>query len=113
MNKLEKIFKAWGIWFNPNDIQSELAGKRMEICDGCDSKRTTPFIHCGECTCPLKVKVYTPGIGGCPLRKWDSIEIEWEHKKNKIYYDRLKEWERKNTQCTSEDGKIGTKDTNG
>ena len=44
MNKIEEIFKAWGIMLDPNDIQSELARKRMEICDGCDSKRTTPFI---------------------------------------------------------------------
>ena len=59
MNKIEEIFKSWGIMFNPNDLQSELAGKRMEICDECDSKRTSPLIHCGECGCALKAKVYS------------------------------------------------------
>jgi len=39
MNKIVEIFKAWGIAFNPNDSQTELAGKRMEICDGCDSQK--------------------------------------------------------------------------
>jgi len=90
MNKIEEIFKAWGIMFNPNDSQTELAGKRMEICDGCDSKRTIPFIHCGECGCALKAKVYSPKIGACPKDKWMGVEMEWEHKKNKIQYDKLK-----------------------
>ncbi len=48
MNKIEEIFKAWGIMFNPSDAQAELAGKRMQICDSCDSKRTNPIIHCGD-----------------------------------------------------------------
>lgn len=90
MNKIEEIFKAWGIMLDPNDIQSELAGKRMEICDECDSKKTTPFIHCGECGCVLKAKVYSPKIGACPRGKWMAVEMEWEHKKNKIQYDKLK-----------------------
>jgi hypothetical protein len=90
MNKIEEIFKAWGIMFNPNDSQTELAGKRMEICDGCDSKRTIPFNHCGECGCALNAKVYSPKIGACPKDKWLAVEMEWEHKKNKIQYDKLK-----------------------
>ena len=90
MNKIEEIFKAWGIMLDPNDSQTELAGKRMEICDGCDSKRTIPFIHCGECGCALKAKVYSPKIGACPRGKLMAVEMEWEHKKNKIQYDKLK-----------------------
>jgi hypothetical protein len=90
MNKTEEIFKAWGIMFNPNDLESELAGKRMEICDECDSKRTSPIIHCGECGCLLKAKVYSPKIGACPLGKWTAVEMQWEHKKNKLQYDKLK-----------------------
>jgi hypothetical protein len=91
MNKVVEIFKAWGIAFNPNDLQSELAGKRMEICNECDSRVDTPFIHCGECLCALKAKVYSPKIGACPKGKWMAVEMEWEHKKNKIQYDKLKE----------------------
>ena len=90
MNKIVEIFKSWGIAFNPNDIQSELAAARMEICDGCDSKKTSPIIHCGECGCALKAKIYTPKIGGCPRGKWVAVEMKWENEKNKKRYDNLK-----------------------
>ena len=90
MNKIEEIFKAWGIMFNPNDAQSELAAARMEICDTCDSKRTTPIIHCGECGCALKAKVYSPVIGACPRGKWVAVEMDFESKKNKKIYDSIK-----------------------
>jgi hypothetical protein len=90
MNKIEEIFKAWGIMFNPSDEQSELAGKRMEICDVCDSKRTMPIIHCGECGCALKAKVYSPKIGACPRGKWIAAEMEWSNKSNKKKYENLK-----------------------
>jgi hypothetical protein len=90
MNKIEEIFKAWGVMFNPNDLQSELAGARMEICDECDSKKTKPIIHCGECGCALKAKVYSPKIGACPRGKWIAVEMAFENKKNKQRYDNLK-----------------------
>ena len=90
MNKIEEIFKAWKIAFNPNDIQSELAGKRMEICDGCESKKTIPIIHCGECGCALKAKVYSPKVGACPKGKWLEVEKEWERENNNKTYDNLK-----------------------
>jgi hypothetical protein len=90
MNKIEEIFKAWGIMFNPNDLQSELAGDRMQICDECDSKKTTPIIHCGECGCALKAKVYSPKIGACPRGKWVAVEMQFENKKNRLRYDNLK-----------------------
>ena len=90
MNKIEEIFKAWGIMFNPSDSQSELAAKRMEICDGCESKKTIPIIHCGECGCALKAKIYSPKIGACPKEKWLAVEKEWELKKNNINYEKLK-----------------------
>ena len=90
MTKIEEIFRAWGIMFNPNDLQSELAGKRMEICDDCDSKKTKPIIHCGECGCALKAKVYSPQIGACPRGKGVPVEMEWENKKNKQRYNQIK-----------------------
>ena len=90
MNKIEEIFRAWGIMFNPNDAQSELAAARMEICDTCDSKRTTPIIHCSECGCALKAKVYTPMIGACPRGKWIATEMKWQNESNKKKYDNLK-----------------------
>jgi hypothetical protein len=94
MNKIEEIFKAWGIMFNPNDSQTELAGIRMKICDVCEYKKTNPIIHCGECGCALKAKVYTPVIGGCPKGKWTAAEMEWTARRNaernKENYEKLK-----------------------
>ena len=90
MNKIEEIFKAWQISYNPTSLQGELAIKRMEICDTCDSKRDSPFIHCGECGCVLSKKIYTPVIGGCPRGKWIAVEMDFESKKNKKIYDSIK-----------------------
>lgn len=82
MNKIIEILKSWDIMFNPNDIQSQLAIKRMEICDTCDSKKTSPIIHCGECGCPLKSKVYSPKAGACPKGKWNSVDVDFSYKIN-------------------------------
>ena len=90
MNKIVEIFKAWGIALNPNDSQMELAMRRMEICDSCDSKVEEPYIHCGECMCALKAKVYSPKIGACPRGKWTAVEMKWESEKNKKRYTNLK-----------------------
>lgn len=90
MNKIEEIFKAWGIMFNPSDSESELAAKRIQICDGCESKKTIPIIYCGECGCALKAKIYSPKIGACPKEKWLAVEKEWEIKKNNKNYEKLK-----------------------
>ena len=91
MNKIVEIFKAWGIAFNPNDSESELAAKRMEICDGCDFKRTSPIIYCSECDCALKVKIYSPAIGACPKDKWVDVEMEYFDKFNKNRYNQIKD----------------------
>ena len=91
MNKIIEIFTAWGIAFNPNDLQLELAGKRMQICDSCDSKKTTPIIHCAECGCALKAKVYSPQIGACPRGKWVAVEMEWTNQFNKNRYNQIKD----------------------
>ena len=90
MNKIQEIFKAWKISYNPNDLESGLAIKLMEICDTCDSKKDKPYIHCGECGCVLNKKIYTPKIGACPRGKWVAVEMEFEHKRNKQRYDKLK-----------------------
>jgi hypothetical protein len=73
--------------FNPNDIQSELAAKRIEICDSCDSKLTQPYIHCVECGCNLDAKTSCLTCE-CPKQKWlavvNTIEEEEELKKQTI-----------------------------
>ncbi len=84
MKKIIEIFKAWGIMLNPNELQDGLALKRMEICNQCDDRVDSPFIHCGICKCPLKAKVYASSIGACPKNKWISVELEWQEKYKKL-----------------------------
>lgn len=94
MNKLEEIFRAWKISFNPNDAQADLAAKRIEICDVCEFKDAIPIgpninvYRCSVCGCALKGKIYTPVThkdgGGCPKGKWNDVEDEYlKNKENK------------------------------
>jgi hypothetical protein len=74
MNKLVEIFSAWGISFNPNEPQSALAGKRIEICDGCEHRSDFPVKRCTVCGCALKAKIFSPVRGACPKGKWDKVD---------------------------------------
>lgn len=75
MNKIEEIFKAWNIAFNPDSEQSELASKRIEICNSCEHKVTNLGINrCSVCGCALKAKVFSPVKGACPKGKWDKVD---------------------------------------
>jgi len=75
MNKLQEIFKAWNIAFDPNNEQAELAAKRIEICNSCDKKVTNLGINrCSVCGCALKGKVFSPIKGACPEGKWNKID---------------------------------------
>lgn len=88
MTKVEEIFKAWSIAFNPNDAQADLAKKRIQICEECEFKQKIaigPGIHiarCSVCGCALKGKIYTPNTylsegGSCPKEKWKDVEKTW------------------------------------
>ena len=82
LSKTKEIFEAWAISFNPNDAQADLASKRIEICDACEHKVAEPYIHCGQCGCALKAKIYTPKTfaddgGSCPKKKWMWVEMDW------------------------------------
>jgi hypothetical protein len=72
--KVNEIFTAWGISFNPNDEQAELATERIQICNSCENKKDNPFIHCGLCGCALKAKIFSPIKGACPAGKWAEID---------------------------------------
>ncbi len=86
MNKVEEIFKAWGIAFNPDRYQAELASKRIEICNGCEHKKTSALVNtCGLCGCALKAKVFSPVIGACPDNRWDEIDKVMLHMNDKIF----------------------------
>ena len=91
MNKLQEIFKAWNIAFDPNNKQAELAAKRIEICNSCDKKVVNLGIkRCSVCGCALKGKVFSPVVGACPEGKWDDIDKE-SFSKPKVMTDRPKD----------------------
>jgi len=77
MNKVVEIFKAWGIAFNPNDKQAELAGLRMQICDLCEHKKTLGINRCNLCGCALKAKVYSQVESACPDGRWAKVDREY------------------------------------
>lgn len=86
MNKLQEIFKAWNIAFDPNNDQAELAAKRIEICNSCDKKVTNLGINrCSVCGCALKGKVFSPVKGACPIGKWDEVD----GKKQQVMSDKV------------------------
>jgi hypothetical protein len=76
MNKIQEIFTAWNISFNPNDEQAELASKRIEICNSCEHKKQNVLFKnvCELCGCSLSKKVFTPIVGGCPDGRWNDID---------------------------------------
>jgi len=84
MNKVEEIFRAFSIAFDPNAEQAELASKRIVICDSCEYKDiiSIGFMNVARCTvcgCMLRAKIYTPVLHddenkSCPMSFWDSIE---------------------------------------
>lgn len=77
MNKLEEIFKAWGIAFNPNHEQLNLAHERITICSGCEFRADVPIKRCTVCGCALKGKIYSPVKGACPKGKWDLVDEKY------------------------------------
>ena len=95
LSKTKEIFEAWAISFNPNDAQAELASKRIEICDVCEYKAVEPYIHCNQCGCALKAKIYTPRTykddgGSCPKTKWKEVEDDYLKTKDIDTYNKLK-----------------------
>ena len=95
LSKTKEIFEAWAISFNPNDAQAELASERIQICDACEHKAVDPYIHCNQCGCALKAKIYTTRTfiddgGSCPKAKWKQVELEYIKAKNLKNYNKLK-----------------------
>jgi hypothetical protein len=90
MNKIVEIFKAWNIAFNPNEMQSDLAAERIQICDNCEYKKNLPVIHCGVCGCALKGKIFSPVVSACPKGKWEEVDKKYLANKDKETYDNLK-----------------------
>jgi len=75
-SKISEIVKAWWIASNPTSQQSELAKKRLSICNTCDSMVDSVVFtkKCNECGCPIGKKIFANEMGTCPLQKWNKIE---------------------------------------
>lgn len=75
-SKISEIVKAWWIASNPTSQQSELAKKRLSICNTCDSMVDSVVFtkKCNECGCPIGKKIFTDVMGTCDLKKWNKIE---------------------------------------
>ena len=75
-SKISEIVKAWWIASNPTSQQSELAKKRLSICNTCNSMVDSVVFtkKCNECGCPIGKKIFTDVMGTCDLKKWNKIE---------------------------------------
>jgi len=89
----KKITKAWFDSYFGTDKQKELAIKRASICETCPSrdvkvKGIDLLTVCGECGCPIKKKVFSEVFNDCPLKKWESVDLEYypSRKTNKTLY---------------------------
>lgn len=71
--KIKEIFTAWKISFNPDEEQSALAARRLEVCSSCKHNlKTMVGTHvCIECGCPLSKKIFSTEKNPCPENKWD------------------------------------------
>ena len=82
---LFEIMDAWARSIRPSPEEKELAKKRAEICNGCEH-RVQKFnkikigIVCTQCGCPIEKKVYSKKQNPCPLKKWESVDIEYFNK---------------------------------
>jgi hypothetical protein len=89
----KKITKAWFDSYFGSDKQKELALKRSSICEVCPSrdvkvKGIDLLTVCGECGCPIKKKIFSDVFNDCPLKKWESVDLEYfpSTKTNKTLY---------------------------
>jgi len=77
---IKEIVTAWGSKINPSPELKELAEKRLEICDSCESKdyvKVDKFYRCKECGCPLAGKSFSRKDHACPKNKWVDVENEY------------------------------------
>lgn len=85
-----EIIDAWATSMNPSEEVKELATKRLEICNSCDSnvellknKKWSRF--CNQCGCPIKKKIFSHKIkDACDLNKWEEVDKEFKNKKNRL-----------------------------
>ena len=90
MNKIVEIFKAWNIKYDPTHAQSELAGKRIEICNSCEYKSDAVYSKCTVCGCSLKAKIFSPVQGSCPKGFWDTVDRGYDDVQLINNYNNLK-----------------------
>lgn len=79
MIDFKDIIKSWWVAANPNEQQSFLAKKRLEICMGCPKyekilKKKEWSAICGQCGCVISKKIFSDYVNPCPLGKWIDID---------------------------------------
>jgi hypothetical protein len=77
MLKLVEIAKAWIAAADPTPEQQKIAEYRISVCDVCPQKTYVKHVEtyiCGNCSCPLAKKVYSPlpGREACPEARWEK-----------------------------------------
>lgn len=89
----KKISKAWFDSYFGSDKQKELAIKRAKICETCPSRNVRfegidLLTVCDECGCPIKKKIFSDVFNDCPLKKWESVDLEYypQRKTNKTLF---------------------------
>ena len=72
MNKIKEIILSYATKLNPTEEQKEIAGKRLEICMGCEFWVHSPIRdYCSVCGCNTSGKVFSPkGSSACPKNLW-------------------------------------------
>ena len=64
---------------SPTEVEIELARKRLEICQSCDSsvekvENGNISMICGECECPLSKLSVFPEYNVCDLHRWRDCD---------------------------------------
>lgn len=77
-----EVIKSWWVAQNPNEQESLLAKKRLQICLSCPNykqlfKKKKWSAICKECGCPISKKIFSQTINPCPLDKWIMVDKKY------------------------------------
>lgn len=77
LQKIQEIFQAYKIMADPTREESEIASKRLEICNSCEFRveknlAIDKIKVCGKCGCVLAAKAFSKDKSACPEGKWEK-----------------------------------------
>jgi hypothetical protein len=78
----KEIIDAWKTSFNPTELETELAEKRLNICLGCDYRKEILkgikwSAICGDCGCPINKKIFSKNFNPCTQKKWKEVDSKY------------------------------------